>query len=572
MKTQNSLHFFLMLCLLCIVEFSFSQVFERYDIIVSEIMAKPTPCVGLPDVEYLELHNRTQSKVVLKNWKLKIGSTQKELPDIEIDSSGYAVLVALKNQHLIEAVCDNVYSLSSMAITDGGQAISLFDNFGNIMHFVDFRRAWHTESIKQEGGWALEIKDVDHPYLGKHNWDSSIDKSGGTPGKKNSIAGSVADNEPLRLLAVTLTDSATLRAHFSKCIDSRQDFASLFKFTPEIDVVKIDEVPATFSSLDFRFTENLDPKARYKLEFMGGMTDCAGRTHHYANEVCFGIPSQASRGDVVINEILTDPNDYSDADYIELYNNSGKILDMKYVRIGYGGDTMPKKSVVAVPAGWQLLPQSYILLCKQRDVTTGQFFCKNEDCVVENDSLPNFVASEGVIHVTDGSLQPVDRLHYTGKMHYPKLLTTKGVALERICFSCNTQDDSNWHSAAETAGFGTPGYENSHSGGSPSASDLEITPEVISPDNDGFGDFAEIICNFEEAENRVNILIYNDKGVPVRRVANNVLCGLSNHFKWDGCDDNGNLLPAGMYVCVVEKWNLLSGKTKRYKKVVSIYQ
>ena len=31
---------------------------NRYDIIISEIMAKPTPEIGLPGVEYLELHSR----------------------------------------------------------------------------------------------------------------------------------------------------------------------------------------------------------------------------------------------------------------------------------------------------------------------------------------------------------------------------------------------------------------------------------------------------------------------------------------------------------------------------------
>ena len=69
---------------------------ERYDIIISEVMAKPTPTIGLPAVEYIELHNRLPHPVSLQNWKLNVGNTVKKLPNITLDSCGYAVIIAQK--------------------------------------------------------------------------------------------------------------------------------------------------------------------------------------------------------------------------------------------------------------------------------------------------------------------------------------------------------------------------------------------------------------------------------------------------------------------------------------------
>ena len=78
---------------------------NRYDITISEIMAKPTPEIGLPAVEYIELHNRLPHPCILHGWRLKLGNTVKDLPDMTIDSCGYAVLIAQKNLENFTPFC-----------------------------------------------------------------------------------------------------------------------------------------------------------------------------------------------------------------------------------------------------------------------------------------------------------------------------------------------------------------------------------------------------------------------------------------------------------------------------------
>ena len=546
---------------------------NRYDIIISEIMAKPTPVVGLPAVEYIELHNRLPYPVNLHNWHLKLGNTVKTLPDILLDSCGYAVLIAQKNQGIFTPFCDNIFTLSSLAITDGGQQLTLYNQHEEVIHYVSYNKSWHTEIIKQEGGWSLEMIDENWPCAGNENWNSSTSPQGGTPGAPNSIRNTLYFNRTPLITGVTLPDSTTLRVHFSRTVSADvTENDGKFRTEPLLDISSIREVPPKFSSIDIQFETTVQPNTDYTLLLSGTLTDCGGNTYRIDDRIPFGRDRMPTTFDLVINEILTNPLGDDNADYLEIYNRSNHIIDLKEVKVGYGGDTLPQKAVTAASQGHQILPKTYVALCKRKSITTEQYFCKDERTLVECDSLPDFAISKGTIHLTDRSLQSIDRFSYTEEMHYSKLLTTKGVSLERLYADMPTQDENNWRSAAESAGFGTPGYENSQSGNNLEINEFEITPEVFSPDNDGFEDYTELLCSFTEEENRVSIIIYNNHGQPVKHLANNVLCGTTARFRWDGDDDRGQSAPAGMYVVQIESWNLRTEKTILKRKVVSIYR
>ena len=546
---------------------------SRYDIIISEIMAKPTPEIGLPAVEYIELHSRLPHPVTLRNWRLTLGSTSKSLPDITLDSCGYAVLIASKYIEDFSPYCDHIYTLSSLAITDGGQSLTLYNPDGEVIHYVSFKSAWHSEKIKQEGGWSLEMVDENWPCAGRWNWDSSTNPLGGTPGRPNSIRNTLQDHTRTSVAGVTLRDSTTLRVHFSKTVAADVvENPELFRIRPETNVLSISEVPPDFASIDIHFTESVNPKTEYRLSLSGMLHDCGGNSCPIEQEIPFGRASPPEQNDLIINEVLTNALGDENADYLEVYNRSDKILDLKDVKIGYGGDTMPQKAVVAVSKGLQMPPGTYIALCKQKNITEEQYFCRDELALIECDSLHDFAISQGIIYLTDRSLRTIDRLAYSEEMHYTKLLTTKGVSLERLYANMPTQDENNWRSAAESAGYGTPGYRNSQAGCAETTDTFEIVPDVFSPDNDGFEDYCEILCTFTEEENRVNIIVYNSRGHPVKHLANNVLCGKEARIRWDGNDDNAQPAPAGMYVTQIECWNLRTEKSVRKRKVVAIYR
>jgi len=575
MTSKTLKAFLLAFCVLSCTHSTLGNTFSessRYDIIISEIMAKPSPTIGLPDVEYLELHNRLPYPVTLHDWRLTLGTTSKNLPEITIDSCGYAVLIAQKYQEVFSPYCENLYTLSSLAITNGGQALTLFDNNGEIIHYVCFKSEWHSEKIKQEGGWSLEIIDENWPCAGRWNWNSSTDPLGGTPGRPNSIRAPLFDNTPPTITGVTMPDSQTVRIHLSKTLTSGFWEPNVFQTRPEIPILDISEVPPEFSSIDIQFSESISAGTNYTLHLAGEFGDCGGNTWQVDTEIPFGKSCLPQESDLVINEVLTSAFGEVEADYLELYNRSNKIIDLKDLKVGYGGDTLPQKAIFACSKGRQMPPESYIVLCRQKATTIEQYICRDENALIECDSLPDFAIAQGIIHITDRSLRPIDRLNYSDEMHYDKLLSTKGVALERLYADRPTQDENNWRSAAESAGYGTPGYQNSQSGNALETDGFEVIPEVFSPNNDGLEDYCEIICKLTEAENQMNIVLYNNRGYLVKHLANNILCGSEAWFRWDGTDDNEQPAPAGMYVAQIECWNLHSGKRTRKRKVVSIYR
>ena len=62
------------------------------DVVINEIMADPSPVVGMPEWEYLELFNTTAFPIDLTGWSLCIGTSVKTFPQVSIDSSGYLIL------------------------------------------------------------------------------------------------------------------------------------------------------------------------------------------------------------------------------------------------------------------------------------------------------------------------------------------------------------------------------------------------------------------------------------------------------------------------------------------------
>jgi len=65
---------------------------QVYDVVINEIMADPTPPVGLPEYEYLELYNQTESDIDLEGWTLTIGTSRKTFSAVIIPSGNYLIL------------------------------------------------------------------------------------------------------------------------------------------------------------------------------------------------------------------------------------------------------------------------------------------------------------------------------------------------------------------------------------------------------------------------------------------------------------------------------------------------
>ena len=162
----------------------------------------------------------------------------------------------------------------------------------------------------------------------------------------------------------------------------------------------------------------------------------------------------------------------------------------------------------------------------------------------------------------------VDEVKYSDDWHFKLIDNAEGVSLERVDADGPSQEAANWHSAASTAGYGTPGYKNSQFKNLQSiAATIEVTPKVFSPDNDGFNDIATIQYKIDQPGYVANVTIFDAAGRPIRNLVRNGTLSTAGYWNWDGLDDKGLKLPVGTYIIFTEIFNL-QGKKDKFKNAI----
>jgi hypothetical protein len=165
-----------------------------------------------------------------------------------------------------------------------------------------------------------------------------------------------------------------------------------------------------------------------------------------------------------------------------------------------------------------------------------------------------------------GDMAVLDELEYTNDWHYKLLDDEDGVSLERINPEKPIQDPGNWHSAAQSAGFATPGYKNSSYLNPGISEGFTLTPEVFSPDQDGFEDILAIQYAFDKPGNLLNIYIFDTDGRRVSHLVKNETVGQEGYYTWDGINDDGTRARVGIYIIVMEATDIEDGKVERMKE------
>ncbi len=269
--------------------------------------------------------------------------------------------------------------------------------------------------------------------------------------------------------------------------------------------------------------------------------------------------------DIAINEVLFNPKD-DGVDFVELYNKSDKIIDLK--ELFFYDESSETDSVKEISSeSFLLLPGGYCVLTSSPDKVKEQYFTSNPEGFIEVASMPALNIDEGTVTITDKSNNIIDKFSYTENMHFALLTSVDGVSLERINPDRPAQDSANWHSAAETVGYATPAYKNSQYSEPEQTEDpLTISPEIFSPDNDGYNDVVNIGYKFSEPGYVANVTIYNANGILIKYLVKNELLGTAEGtFSWDGINEDREKAALGIYIIYFEVFDS-KGTVKHYKK------
>ncbi len=551
--------------------FSFYTL-QRYDVVIDEILADPSPPVGLPNAEFIELRNMSGRSINLQGWKITSSSTASNvMPNYILPADSFVIITGSSSSALFNPFGRTLGVAGFPALDNDGTTLSLISKENVTIHAVSYSSSWYQNAVKSEGGWTLEMIDAKNPCSGATNWKASIDLRGGTPGTKNAVDGINKDQVAPALLRAYATDSVTIVLNFDEPLDSAKA-ALVVNYTISDGIgtpVSAITLGPVFTSVQLKLGQPIVKTKVYQVT-ASNLTDCSGNTIQAIRTTRLGLSSVIDTFDIVINEILFNPKP-NGVDYLELYNRSNKIFDLKDVYIANRSSSNNVANVRQVsPENIPLFPGDYFVISEDEHTVKQQYVAMNPANFINLSGMPSYADDKGAAVLLNAQGKIIDELQYDARWHFSLIDNNEGISLERIDYNKPTQNKDNWFSAASTAGYGTPSYQNSQF-----RNDLQlkgevtVVPKTFSPDNDGYDDFAIIGINMSEPGYIANITIFDAAGRPVKALTKNAILGLSGTFRWDGMDDKSKKVSIGTYIVYTEVFNL-NGRKKTFKNAVVV--
>lgn len=547
-----------------------AQTANRFDIVIDEVMADPAPPVNLPNNEWIELRNTSRTTFNLQGWKIGDAAGQSgSLPAYNLKPDSVVIICSSGSVTAMSVYGPAIAVTNFPSLDNTGDLLYLRSPQNKIIHAINYTDAWYQNDLKKDGGWSLEMIDTKNPCSGITNWKASTHLNGGTPGKKNAVDAINADVTTPKLLSAYATDNLNLILTFDEPLDSlKAAVASNYTVSDGIGKpLSAVTIAPIFDKVAIKLSTPLSANKTYTIT-AAGVTDCTGNNIGTQNTVRVGLSEVAAKLDLVINEILFNPKS-NGTDYVEIYNRSNKIIDLKQTYIANRNSAGTISSIKPFSAdNYLLFPGDFMVATEDPQLVKRDFITKNRDAFVTITPMPSYNDDKGDVIILNAQGDITDELQYDEKWHFKLLADNEGVALERIDYNAPTQQQDNWHSASTTVGYGTPTYKNSqYKINDGVQGTVTITPEIVSPDNDGIDDYATISYSFPAPGYVANIMIFDAAGRTVRYLQRNALCGITGNYRWDGLGENNQSLPAGIYILYTEIFNL-QGKKQAFKNTI----
>jgi Lamin Tail Domain len=540
------------------------------NVLINEIMADPTPEIGLPAAEYLELINTSDKIIDLSNCSIN----DYNFPaNTIIDPNNYLLIIDDEYQNLFPNISNKtVISWGESFFTNDGKEIVLKSASNQELDRVNYSVDWYRDDDKNDGGWSLERINPDAPCLASENWSASISNFGGTPGTQNSIYDTTPDLAAPLLLSSQVIDENTIELVFNEKLDTSTVSLGNYVFTENIQVSSLEIVSPNYTNILAELTEPLLGEVVYFVS-VTDVSDCSGNSIVNSNSIAFGLPEEPVKGDVIINEALFYPRT-GGVDFVEIYNNSTKIISLKNWKLANIEDDeiANQKEITDLPI--ILLPNDFCVLTNDKENILSEYSNAISNKFIEMESMPAYNNSDGTIVLIGAFIREndsivvteQDRFGYSESLHFPLINNLEGISLERIDYNRPTTDYTNWLSAASNVGFATPGFKNSqYHQTAEGNSEITIEPEVFSPDNDGYLDVVNINYNFKNVGFTGNFIIYDGKGRVIKNLLKNELLPEKGTVSWNGITDENEKARIGIYIVYAEIFDL-QGNVKSFKK------
>jgi len=522
-----------------------TELAERYDIIINEIYAIPTPSHGLPEIEFVELYNRSDKAINLENYTFDEGSSSGNvLPFFVLLPDAYVILQKSGFDNF--GAYGDVIELSNFALTNSGELLNLQNQFGNTIDAVEYDSDWSIPG--RSAGYSLERIHPDNICTNeKVDWSSSFADLGGTPGSQNNILNLDNPNNDGPSLTKVYMDRDIpnqIILSFDQALDPMtvSDLENYGLNPSDQSVASVTLVSPLFKEVNVLLNAGVEAPTIYTLET--NIASCKNNFPTLNQSGRFAISERIEEGDLILNEILNNPFT-NGSRFIELYNKSDKVVDVKdlFIAKRIGIDSIAFDDEVETPC--LFFPSEYIVLTPKPEDILARYEVEHPNALVKT-TVPSYDDDEDQVVLMTLETVILDELAYTRDFNNALLDDRNGVSLERIDFNTPTQNIGNWASAAETAGFATPTYQNSQfserTGAVPENQFISLEETTISPDGDGFQDALIIDYQTTDPGFLANVRIYDARGRLIKKLNQQTLIAADREEK----------AAIGIYVLVAE--------------------
>lgn len=529
------------------------------DLVFNEIYASPTlDNPNIPNAEFVEIMNTTSEPIFLGGVTFSDQSTVVNLPNEVLLPSEIAILTEDLYANSYSSF-GRVISLSSWPSLNNSEDVITLATATIEIDVIQYSDTWYNDTDKKSG-WSLELINPTTTCIGKNNWNASTDNNQATPGEENSVYNPNFDIA-FTLISASAISPTEIALVFSKTIDASTIAASQFIWSNGLttDSTSIDITQTNLITLTV--SPQLSNGQQYEVTATN-ILDCSGQ-HILDSTALVSLPEVQS---MLINEILFNPN-VGGSDYIELYNSTTANIDLKNWSLLYTSTSGDSAYKVITSTSYVVKSGEFVVLNEDSGNIQFEYPNHGSGTFLIMD-LPTYANASGHVIVLNQMGLLNDEFIYSEDMHFELISDPKGVSLERVNYTVGANTSKNWHSAASTSYYGTPGLENSQFITNASAStEVTVSPKTFSPNNDGYKDVTSIAYNFEADGFVATVTIHNDQGQQVKNLINNQSIDAQGEITWDGTNENNQILPTGMYIVMFRIFNL-ENQQHVYKNVV----
>ncbi|MBC8382581.1 MAG: lamin tail domain-containing protein [Candidatus Cloacimonetes bacterium] len=526
-------------------------------IIINEIMYMP----GTPNVEWIELFNDSENTFLVLNWHIRDATSGWNVVVTQKSITPFSYIVitedttAVRDFYGYDIVLVQTNDWASLNNTSPDE-VHISDKYYTQLDSMGYDPA----EFSCSHNYSLERID---PYENiSLNWGVSVDSLGATPGNVNSITPKEYDISVISLSKVSEGETLELHAVCKNVGFNPVEGAEYIFFDDinwnaqydegeELDTGYFDISTGDSTSFSYSF---IPESGYYRYGFY--VKDLQDMDN--SNNLMLTTHNTPGSHPICINEIQAAPQD-EQPEWIELFNIFDHELDISGWTLADKSDTLILQSAKSTIAKSDYI----VILPDENDSLALKAYFTYLDTLahfVFAWELPSLNNDEDILVLRDANGCLIDSIHY-----YSDWKEVEDNSLERINPYLATENSDNWDSSVSSL-CATPGKQNSiYVEHIIPKVELNVTPNPLS-----YREKKSVLIeyNLPEPITKINIRIFDMKGRMVRWLTDQQWVAAHGTIIWDCKNENGNVVPIGIYIIHLEGGGKQSNKI--YEKTTTM--